>query len=279
MLQPRKKSAWSYILQGYQYWSGTQLHEEHINLLQAISAIDDSILIVDDIIDQSEIRNNQPCLFRQIGIPWAIIQSELLKAQSINSLMKLMSDLKTTWDKQLLVLKLVYEYFWNIYQWEKIGLELASITQVDDDSVKKYFKMVTLFTWWHVDYFFRIWQLIANKEVDNGLINISISLGIIRQICDDFDDYFPWHHEPFWDFMTQSNRLPEIIFAMAWGSREEVENLILCKKFDLARSLVLNSKVKEQLHEYCKLEHQEIKQVKTTFDYSDLLENYGKIIL
>jgi geranylgeranyl pyrophosphate synthase len=190
-----------------------------------------------------------------------------------------MSELKTTWDNQLLVLKLVYEYFWRIYHWEKIGLDLASIAQVNDDSVEKYFKMVRLFTWWHIDYFLRIWQLIANKKVDSMLIDISTSLGIIRQICDDFDDYFPWHHEPFWDFMTQSNRLPEIAFTILWGDREEVETMILWKRFDSARSLILSSKVKEQLYEYCKLEHQKIKQINTTFDYESLLENYEKILL
>ena len=37
------------------------------------------------------------------------------------------------------------------------------------------------------------------------------SAGRIRQIVDDFEDYYSEHHEPFGDFLQGKNRLPESI--------------------------------------------------------------------
>ncbi len=278
MLQPNMKSCWYYLAQWYIFWSWKQLDEFSINLLQTINLFDDSILLVDDIIDESKTRNNNPCLYIQIGIPWTIIQSELLKKQATNALIELMAHLNTNWDNQLQVFRLLHEYFWNIYEWENLWLKLTSIDLINNDTVNKYFTMIKLFTWWHIDYFLRIWQLIANKEVNSSVIELSISLGIIRQICDDFDDYFSWHHEPFWDFISKSKRLPEILFLLQWWNREEIEKLILLNKIKEARNIVLSKKVKEQLYNFCSLEHQKIKNIQTTFNYNSLIENYEKII-
>ena len=123
-----------------------------------------------------------------------------------------------------------------------------------------------------------IWQILANKEVDENLSKIAISLGIIRQICDDFDDYFPVHHEPFGDFLSHSNRLPEIIFKLWWWNVEEVEAFIIQGGYDEARNLVLSEKNKTRLYDYCYEEMAKVRSWKTSFGYSEMIEDFSRIL-
>jgi len=117
--------------------------------------------------------------------------------------------------------------------------------------LKNYFKMITLFTGGHIKYSIEIGQLLANKEPDHSISVAAVSLGIIRQIIDDFNDYFKRHHEPFGDFLSESNRLPEILFKKFGGSRKKALNLLEKGSVDDFLLMVLNKKVREEIVKYC----------------------------
>lgn len=103
-------------------------------------------------------------------------------------------------------------------------------------------------------------------------------MGIIRQICDDFDDYFNFHHEPFGDFISSNNRLPELLFKKNNGNRLQVLELLQKNDLKKARDLVLNDKVRYELYQFCKKELDFCKSIKTNFNYEKLIEDFEKIL-
>ena len=277
-LQPLNKSFENYIKLGYEYNLIKKITPKQGKLLKEISKIDDSILILDDIIDESKLRNAKPCLYIQEGLQKAIISSEILKSDSINSLIELMKISKTNQKNQLKILKKINEFFKNIYLGEQIDLELGKINDFKDNQIIKYFKMVSLFTGGHIKFGLEIGQLLANRDIDLDLSKIAISLGIIRQICDDFNDYFDKHHEPFGDFLTKSNRLPELLFKRNKGDRNNVLKYLENDDYTKAREVILNSDIRKELYNFCNKELEKINKIKTNFDYKVIIEDFEKVL-
>ena len=211
-LQPTRKSFENYIRLGFEYASRKSFDKNSLLALKKISLIDDAVLIVDDIIDNSKTRNGKPCMYLQEGIQSAIIQAELNKVQAIENLIKVMKISKTKDSFQKIVLEKIFEFFKNIYLGEKLDLELDKSKKSHKTILKKYDLMIKLFTGGHIKFGLEIGQLIANKNPEENLSKISEHAGIIRQIVDDYNDYFEEHHEPFGDFINELNRFPEIIF-------------------------------------------------------------------
>lgn len=220
-LQPKYKSFEYYIYIGFKFAAKRNLNIAEKELLKKISFIDDSILIIDDIIDKSKLRNGKPCLYLQIGEEKAILKSKLLEIEARKSLLNLASALNAKEEFKIKIVKKFDDFIRDIYLGEKIGQILSKQEKYNDSLLKNYFKMITLFTGGHIKYSMEIGQLLANKEPVPRISTASVSSGIIRQIIDDFNDYFKEHHEPFGDFLSESNRLPEILFKKFGGNRKK----------------------------------------------------------
>lgn len=277
-LQPSNKSFENYIKLGYEFNSIKKITAEQNKLLKQISKIDDSILILDDIIDKSELRNGKPCLYKQEGLQEAIVQSEILKSEAISSLIKLMKISKTNQKNQLEILDKINKFFKSIYLGEQIDLKLGKLNKFENNQIDQYFKMVSLFTGNHIKFGLEIGQLLSNNNIDLKLSEIAISLGIIRQICDDFNDYFDEHHEPFGDFMTKKNRLPELLFKKNKEDRSNVLKYFKKNNYKEARKIILNSNIRQKLYNFCNEELEKINKIKTNFDYSSLIEDFKQIL-
>ena len=277
-LQPSNKSFENYIKLGYEFNSIKKITAEQNKLLKQISKIDDSILILDDIIDKSELRNGKPCLYKQEGLQEAIVQSEILKSEAISSLIKLMKISKTNQKNQLEILDKINKFFKSIYLGEQIDLKLGKLNKFENNQIDQYFKMVSLFTGNHIKFGLEIGQLLSNNNIDLKLSEIAISLGIIRQICDDFNDYFDEHHEPFGDFMTKKNRLPGLLFKKNKEDRSNVLKYLKKNNYKEARKIILNSNIRQKLYNFCNEELEKINKIKTNFDYSSLIEDFKQIL-
>lgn len=279
MLQPEEKSFPHYIIKWYEFWSNTKLEDfEKSKIIKDLWIIDNSILILDDIFDESQKRNWRMCLYRKIGIQWAIIKAELLKSEFVWKIIKLMQKMRTNEKNQVKVIEHIHNFLAWIYKWEDIDILLGKEKTITKKSISKYFKMISLFTWWHIQFGLEIWQLIANKEPNKNLSKIAISLWITRQIYDDFCDYFLWHHEPFWDFLTHSNRLPEILFKLEWWDINKIETMLKKDKLKDARNIILDNNIRKLLYKYCKKEIKKIWTIKTKFDFSKMIADYEKIL-
>lgn len=279
MLQPSKKSFQYYIIRWYEYGLWKRISDKNIlKLFAPLCTIDDSILILDDIFDQSLSRNGNPCLYKEIWISWAILKAESLKSEFIASLLSIMKSLNTNIQNQLRVIELVSLFLGDVYQGESIDLELWSLQKVGKQTIARYFEMITLFTGWHIRYGLEIGQLISNTSIDTELSEIALKLWRIRQIYDDFEDYMLAHHEPFGDFTVHKNRLPELLFKLEWWDVKYVENVLQIGNLTEARSTILNDNVRTHLHNYCEQEHKDIQKLNTMFDYKDMIVDYAKIL-
>ncbi len=277
-LQPTRKSFENYVRLGFEYASGKSLDKKSLLDLKKISLIDDAVLIVDDILDNSKTRNGNPCLYLQKGLQSAIVQAELSKVEAIQSLIKVMQLNKTKDSFQKLVLEKIFDFFKNIYLGEKLDLELCKSKSDVSTILKKYNLMIKLFTGGHIKFGLEIGQLIANKKPEENLSKIAEHAGIIRQVMDDFNDYFNEHHEPFGDFINEENRFPEIIYKKLNGNRNQAIKLIKDKKFNQAREIILNEKARKEIFKKCKLEFNKIQKIQTKFNKEILVEDFNIIL-
>ncbi len=267
-LQPSARSFDSYVIIGIEYVLKRKLNKREILLIRKLRLIDDSVLILDDILDGSKTRNGKPCLYLSKGIPLSIIHAELNKSKALLSLQSIMSIFKTKPDYQKQVYETMHAFLNSIYLGEQLDYELENSTLSTNIKLHKYFKMVRLFTGGHIRYALEVGQLIANKNPNPNISKIAESAGIIRQIVDDFKDYFKEHHEPFGDFLSKSNRLPEILYYKHKGKYQKAYNLLKNRKHEQARKLILNSNVRKDMYAYCEKETKIIMRTKTNFDYS-----------
>lgn len=276
-LQPIKKSFESYIKLGYEY-NNKYMSRKQLSILKEISSIDDAVLIMDDIFDKSKYRNGKICLYRKIGIQGAILNAEILKAKAIEALIELMKVSKISNENKIKILEKINEFFKNIYLGERIDLRLGNTKKYSPVLLKKYFEMIKLFTGGHIKFGLEIGQLLQNKKIDKKLSKISEHLGVIRQIVDDFNDYFKSHHEIFGDFIGESNRLPELLFKKFKGNRKKALRFVENKEYERAREVILTKEVRKKLFNYCKSELNECNRIKVNFNYNILIEDFEKIL-
>ncbi len=268
-MQPKNKSFTWYVEHGYYYSGGNkETLEKHKKILQEIQYIDDSILILDDIIDKSQKRNKDLCLYRKIGIGNTIIESKILQTKAIEGMFTLMKKLWTKEENQIKIIQAINNLIKDIYEWEKL----------QGTTVEEYIKKIKKITWSHIKCGLRIGQLLFNKKPQKEIEEIATSLWVIRQICDDIQDYYPWHHEPFNDFLSEEKRIPEILFENEGWNKNEITILIKNNKLNDARKKVINKKVQKQLKALCDIEYEKIISIKSNFQYGPLLEEYKKII-
>jgi geranylgeranyl pyrophosphate synthase len=272
-LQPENKTFGFYVRYGY-LLTGNKPNESQEILFRKISIIDDSILILDDIKDKSLLRNGKPCLYKKIGMKLATLTAEKDKQRAEHYLKKLMNSTRTETAYQNKIMKKFSELINKINIGQKMDSQLSKINKYSPQLIKKYFIMIKTFTSNHVKYGIEIGQLLANRSINKRLSKEADSAGKIRQIMDDFNDYYAKHHEPFGDFKSGSNRLPEILFKKNKGNRNQVLALLAKKRYKEARNLVLTNSVRMTLYLYCKKECAKISPRMRT-----LVENYNKILL
>lgn len=279
MLQPIKKSFVWYLFKWVEYsWKSINNFEVPNDLIEELHRLDDSILIIDDIFDESFERNGKPCLYRSIWIQGAIIEAQLLQTSFIKSLEHLMDLFCTRDEYRVKIYKAINEFLSSIYEWEKIDLFLWEQNMFDTILIDKYFEMIKLFTGWHIKYSFMIWGFLTNRDFDQNIYEILIGIWAIRQIVDDFEDYFVSHHEPFGDFLSHNNRLPELLFSKQWWNREKAISLIKNRSYDLAVSELLSDSIRSKLFEFCVSIHKDIQKNNLYHSFSDLIVDYEIIL-
>lgn len=115
----------------------------------------------------------------------------------------------------------------------------------------------------------------AGQRPDPQISAIANGIGAVRQICDDFNDCFPEYHEPFADGL---NRLPELLFRVDGGRRHHVLRLLREGHDDEARACVLNPRVRERLHRYCRERIDQMERIRAPFDFTELIDDIELIL-
>ena len=203
------KSLEHYISKGYEYAIG-------IPLKNNMSEFDKGVIIIDDIFDNSEYRNGHKTLYRTKGLNLAILTgiAAILNAQE--TLYKLCKN--TNFANTIKAQQTLLSFTQDIILGELMDRNIKNI--------EEYFTMITLFTGNHIAKGIEIGHYIANKNPSTNLLKACQCAGRIRQIVDDFEDYYQEHHEPFTDFLQGKNRLPELLFTGNKCYAKELNDLL-----------------------------------------------------
>jgi len=218
-----------------------------------IDGFDVGVLILDDIKDQSKIRNGQPCYYIIHGVDTAMSEAERLKKKAFNALSEVCRKRKIGFIK-ILRAKFLLNCLWkNIQKGQSIDLFLQTAKIIDQKLFDKYGLMIRLFTGKHIKYGFLLGYLISGKNpiYKNTVIDIGENIGLIRQIQDDLNDYEQKHHEPLGDLINHKKRLPELIFLLNASDNEKGKlNEILNTTKDVSdiKNFVLNEKTKKEIY-------------------------------
>ncbi len=192
----------------------------------AIDGFDTSILILDDVSDQSQIRDGQPCFYITHGIEKAKIEARKLHAEAVQMLDFVCRKRKLGRIKRWWVKLLLHKLYTNIHRGQVIDTELQRTKKVSNNLLKKYNAMITLFTGGHIKYAFAVAFLLGghNPSYKKEVLLIGEKIGLLRQITDDIKDYQEGHHEPLGDLVNHKKRIPELLFFLN-SSGEEKEML------------------------------------------------------
>lgn len=183
-MQPKDKSLSHYISRGYHFASGKQLNLD-------MSSFDTGIIIIDDILDKSKSRNGNPTLHEEKGLESALLEGLKQIANVQKQFGQRISN--EGWKFSYFGLTTLNSLFQDVIQGEIIDKNVKTIDE--------YFSMITLFTGNHIAKGVKIGYCIAEEFQPEELYKACQSAGRIRQIVDDYEDYYDEHHEPFGDFL------------------------------------------------------------------------------
>ncbi len=240
-MQPHHTSLAHYISEGYRLATGKDLPNK-------LAEFDTGILLLDDIIDDSKERNGKQCEYLTQGLGETIISGIEKIANSSIYLDALMQNTHIGFKHSTLLA--MQELILSVCKGEKID---QNVKTVDD-----YFEMTTAFTGQHIATGVKIGHYIANINPKKELLEACESAGRIRQIVDDYEDYYYAHHEPFGDFVNHKNRLPELLFQK---DRLHALMLISSGQYEDAREYILDDDIRKKLFTYCLAEEKRINQL------------------
>lgn len=256
-----------------------------------IDGFDTAILLLDDMQDQSKIRDGKPCFYIEHGIEKTKIKATNLQAKAFRELKNICNERKIGFLGKMRAKFLLYSLYSKINKGQNIDLFLEKSSKINHSLVKKYDEMIKLFTGGHIKYGFLLGFLFSKKNplYKRSVISIGEKIGIIRQIFDDINDYKKEHHEPLGDLIYSKKRLPELIFLLNSTDEESVILKDLLKNpngnFPKITETIFNEKVRSVINEKIKVIKKEInlELEKIPANYQDTLkqllskfEKYGE---
>lgn len=239
-----------------------------------IDGFDRAILILDDIEDQSQIRDGKPCFYITNGISNAKKKAKRLNREAFVTLGEICKQRKIGIVKSFYAKFLLKKLHRNIKLGQQIDEQLQS-SQYSPSLLSKYDHMIRLFTGGHIKYAFLVGFLLSRKNPSykNQVASIGENIGILRQIDDDIKDYEGYHHEALGDLVQHKNRLPELLFGMYASPDEKIklDKLLASHLSNQAeiKKLVFNDRVQEHINK-------KINDMKSVVDLkmNTLPENY-----
>lgn len=249
-----------------------KLNEEHSH---NIDGFDTAILMLDDILDQSKIRDGKPCFYIERGIDKAKEEAKILQQKAFEALFSICNEKNIGVIGKLRAKFLLQSLRSVVNRGQKIDYFLENSKNISNSYLSKYDEMIRLFTGGHIKYSFLLGFLFSKKnpEYKGVVISIGEKIGIIRQIYDDLQDYKKEHHEPLGDLIHSKKRLPELLFLLNATENEKSDLNELLKNpqenFSKINTVILNDIVNNLIRE--KIDH--IKN-SIDLDFEKLPKNY-----
>jgi geranylgeranyl pyrophosphate synthase len=242
-----------------------------------IDGFDTAILILDDIQDNSKIRDGKPCFYITHGVEKTKQEAEKLKKKAFESINEICNERRIGFMGKLRARFLLKQLHSAIKKGQEIDMYLESCNEESRSLESKYYQMIRLFTGGHIKYSFLLGFFFSQKNPSykRSIIQIGEKIGIVRQIVDDLNDYKKEHHEPLGDLINHKKRLPELLFFLNSTDEQKLNLKNILKNtedsyFEIV-SMVLNKDVVIQINS--KIE--EIKN-KISLEMEKVPINYSK---
>lgn len=277
-IHPFEKSLPNYVRIGFEYAAGAPIPDEALTGLFDLSLLDTSVLVIDDILDGSRSRAGRPSLHRDRGVNSAIVEAMLMASESVEAFGAVADAVGTPVPYRLRIHELVNRYLSDMYHGQRLDLEARLDADDGEATMQRYTEIISLITASHVRFGLECGQSLAGARPDPQISRAAEALGRMRQMLDDFHDYFDDHHEPFGDFKNALNRLPEILFKRAGGSRDTVMRALAAGRTEEARDLVLTAATREAIHSRCAAELAVVTQARPTLDLTPLAEDIRPVL-
>lgn len=229
-----------------------------------IDGFDTAILMLDDIQDQSKIRDGKPCFYIVNGIEKTKVEVKILQQKAFEELENICDERRIGFIGKLRVKFLLNTLHSAIIKGQNIDSVLEHSLTIKTSFIQQYDYMIKLFTGGHIKYSFLLGFLFSknNPSYKKTVISIGEKIGIIRQIFDDINDYKKEHHEPLGDLINSKKRLPELIFLLNSTDKEKTALQDLMRNpeenFSKIADTILNTKVKNIIREKIKAIKNEI---------------------
>lgn len=220
-----------------------------------IDGFDTAVLILDDILDQSKIRDGKPSFYIEHGIDEAKKEAKILQQKSFKELNNICNKRNIGFLGRVRAKFLLQNLYSAIEKGQGIDFVLEHSSTVKTSFIQDYDHMIKLFTGGHIKYSFLLGFLFSKKNPSykKTVISIGEKIGIIRQIFDDINDYKKEHHEPLGDLINSKKRLPELIFLLNSTDEEKstLKDLLRKPEENLSKiiEIILNEKVKNIIRE------------------------------
>jgi len=187
-----------------------------LDAMASIELLDSSLLVVDDIVDESKRRKGNDSIHVKYGLKNTLILSHVLKSTSLLALINSAKTNQLNKNEITHLLNLTETTYQNMYfgEYQDLYYENESF---DNISLDDYLDMIKRTTGLHLGLSFSTGGLIARstKNYQNLLWEIGVRLGIILQIRDDFIDYLDLEsvtQKPaYGDFLRRKKRLPLLL--------------------------------------------------------------------
>jgi len=190
----------------------------YIPALCCFDIIDFSILIIDDIIDDTPRRLGRPSIFIAWDLNIAIILSIILKNLAIQSVLSMGENLKIPPQSLVKIIKSIEETLSSVY-WGQFLDKKYENKQTNEVSIEEYIDLIRFTTGEHIAHSAEIGAILSDATDADYILSREIGrdIGIIMQIRDDFIDYIDNEEltgkPPFRDFMARKKRLPLLLIS------------------------------------------------------------------
>lgn len=185
---------------------------------------DFSVIVIDDILDESPRRGESFTIQKKWGVKKAIIASSILESMAIQAILTIKDNIICL-EKTKGIVNIFEQTHQDIYvgQYLDIEYELLDFNQVNE---KQYLEMIKYTTGVQISGCCKIGSIIgggSNSDIE-ALGKYGLYTGMALQIRDDLIDYIDSEKEtwktPFLDFSRKKKRLP-LLLAMRNSSKTE----------------------------------------------------------
>jgi len=207
--------------------------KNYIGILCCFDIIDFSVLVIDDIIDNTSRRLGRKSPFKVWELGEVLATSMLLKSMATELVISTGNSLKVPPKTLIKIIRSIEDAHKAIYIGQFLDKEYEN-KKINEISIDEYLEMIRLTTGEHIGHSAEVGAILAGASSHGCILsrNIGCNIGVIMQIRDDFIDYIDKEEitgkPAFRDLLALKKRLP--LLLMSKYHKDGVKQILRKKK-------------------------------------------------